>query len=186
MKQSSLQGFSRQEYWSGLSCPQGIFPTQGSNPYLLHLLHWQVDSLSLVPSGKPLVFSLSLLILSPIKNFLKLKLKATRDMHKLPGSPLITSLFFYLCVVFFFSVLDSQTLYRNVVNKEYHFAVCECVFRYIYSHVQLCNLPTRLLCPWDFASHSHFKTQLRGHYLVYLNVETICNISCVLGPPPSY
>ena len=33
----------RQEYWSGLpfSSP-GIFPTQGSNP---HLLHWQVDSI---------------------------------------------------------------------------------------------------------------------------------------------
>ena len=30
-------GFSRQEYWSGLSCPPPeIFPTQGSNPGLLH------------------------------------------------------------------------------------------------------------------------------------------------------
>ena len=30
-------GFSRQEYWSVLSCPpQGIFPTQGSNPGLPH------------------------------------------------------------------------------------------------------------------------------------------------------
>ena len=32
---------------------QGIFLTQGSNPCLLHLLHWQVDSLPLVPPGKP-------------------------------------------------------------------------------------------------------------------------------------
>ena len=32
---------------------QGIFPTQGSNPRLLYLLHWQVDSLPLVPPGKP-------------------------------------------------------------------------------------------------------------------------------------
>ena len=32
---------------------QGIFPTQGSNPHLLYLLHWQVGSLPLVPSGKP-------------------------------------------------------------------------------------------------------------------------------------
>ena len=29
-----------------------IFPTQGSNPHLLHLLHWQVDSLPLAPPGK--------------------------------------------------------------------------------------------------------------------------------------
>ena len=30
-------GFSRQEYWSGVPCPPpGAFPTQGSNPDLLH------------------------------------------------------------------------------------------------------------------------------------------------------
>ena len=40
-------GFSRQEYWSGLPCspPGDLFPTQGSNPSLFCLLHWQVDSL---------------------------------------------------------------------------------------------------------------------------------------------
>ena len=48
-------GFSRQEYWSGLPCLfQGIFPTQGSNSCLLHLLHRQMGSLLLVPPGKPL------------------------------------------------------------------------------------------------------------------------------------
>ena len=31
---------------------QGIFLTQGSNPHLLHLLHWQAGSLPLVPPGK--------------------------------------------------------------------------------------------------------------------------------------
>ena len=37
-------GFPRQEYWVGCRfLLQGIFPTQGSNP---HLLHWQADSLS--------------------------------------------------------------------------------------------------------------------------------------------
>ena len=38
-------GFSRQEYWSMLTCPpllHRIFPTQGSN---LCLLHWQMGSL---------------------------------------------------------------------------------------------------------------------------------------------
>ena len=30
----------------------GIFPTQGSNPCLLHLLHWQMGSLPLAPPGK--------------------------------------------------------------------------------------------------------------------------------------
>ena len=32
---------------------QEIFPTQGSNPRLLHLLHWQVDSLPLCHLGIP-------------------------------------------------------------------------------------------------------------------------------------
>ena len=32
---------------------QEIFPTQVSNPSLLHLLHWQADSLLLAPPGKP-------------------------------------------------------------------------------------------------------------------------------------
>ena len=41
---------------TGVGCHfllQGIFPTQGSNPCLLCLLHWQVGSLPLVPPGKP-------------------------------------------------------------------------------------------------------------------------------------
>ena len=40
---------------TGVGCHfllQGIFPTQGSNPHLLHLQHWQVGSLSQAPPGK--------------------------------------------------------------------------------------------------------------------------------------
>ena len=38
--------------WNVLPClPQGIFPTQGSNPSLLSLLHWQKGSLPLVLPG---------------------------------------------------------------------------------------------------------------------------------------
>ena len=45
---------SRQEYWSGLPCPPpGDIPTQGSNPHLFCLLHWQAGSLPLAPSGNP-------------------------------------------------------------------------------------------------------------------------------------
>ena len=50
-------GFSRHEYWNGLSCSSPrIFPTQGSNPRLLSLLHWQVSSLPLTPPGKLFFF----------------------------------------------------------------------------------------------------------------------------------
>ena len=40
---------------AGVGCQallQGIFPTQGSNPHLLCLLHWQAGSLPLAPPGK--------------------------------------------------------------------------------------------------------------------------------------
>ena len=33
---------------------QGIFPTQGSNPHFLSLLHWQAGSLPLMLPGKPM------------------------------------------------------------------------------------------------------------------------------------
>ena len=39
---------------TGVGCHallQGIFPTQGSNPHLLRLLHWQAGSLPLAPPG---------------------------------------------------------------------------------------------------------------------------------------
>ena len=34
--------------------PPGVYPTQGSNPCLLHLLYWQMGSLPLMPPGIPL------------------------------------------------------------------------------------------------------------------------------------
>ena len=46
-------GFSRQEYWIAYALLQGIFPTQGLNPHLLCLLHWEASALQLVPPGKP-------------------------------------------------------------------------------------------------------------------------------------
>ena len=41
---------------TGVGCHtllQGLFLTQGSNPHLLYLLHWQTCSLLLAPPGKP-------------------------------------------------------------------------------------------------------------------------------------
>ena len=52
---SSVQGDSPGKN-TGVGCHallQGLLPTQGSNPRLLHLLHWQAGSLPLAPPGKP-------------------------------------------------------------------------------------------------------------------------------------
>ena len=35
---------------------QRIFLTQGLNPYLLHVLHWQAGALPLAPPGKPILY----------------------------------------------------------------------------------------------------------------------------------
>ena len=43
---------------------QGLFLTQGSNPRLLCLLHWQVDSLPLAPPGKLCKYTMPYLILT--------------------------------------------------------------------------------------------------------------------------
>ena len=49
--------FFRQEYWGGLPFPTpGTFPTQGWNPHLLCLLHWQADSLPLSHLGSSGVY----------------------------------------------------------------------------------------------------------------------------------
>ena len=42
--------------WVAISFSGGIFPIQGSKLHLLHLLHWQADSLSLSPLGSPSMY----------------------------------------------------------------------------------------------------------------------------------
>ena len=57
-------GFFRKN--TGMGCHfllQGIFPTQGSNPGLLCLLHWQAGSLPLAPPGKAHMYLPVLLLL---------------------------------------------------------------------------------------------------------------------------
>ena len=47
-------GFSREEYWSGLSCPSpGDLPNPGIEPASVVSLCWQVDSLPLRHLGSP-------------------------------------------------------------------------------------------------------------------------------------
>ena len=48
--------FPRQEYWSCHFLLQGIIPTQGSNPHLLHQLHCSQIPLPLSQQGSPWVF----------------------------------------------------------------------------------------------------------------------------------
>ena len=80
-------GFSRQEYRSGLPCPPpGDRPTQGLNPPLLCLLHWQVSSLPLAPPGKPA------LLLSRLQLFLYCHRSQSRSSFVFSLAPLVTQI----------------------------------------------------------------------------------------------
>ena len=51
------KGFSRQEFWSGVSCfSQRVRPDPGKEHISSHLRHWQAGSLPQVPPGKPWCF----------------------------------------------------------------------------------------------------------------------------------
>ena len=53
---SSVRGIIQARILEWVAMPfWRIFPTQGLNPCLLHLLHWQVSSLPLEAPGKPLL-----------------------------------------------------------------------------------------------------------------------------------
>ena len=52
---SLTMGFSRQEYWNVLL--EEIFPIQGSNLWLLHLLCWRLSTLPLAPIPERGLFS---------------------------------------------------------------------------------------------------------------------------------
>ena len=52
--------------WVAISYSRGIFPTQGLNWHLLHILHWQVDSVPLTTmrqlSNLPQLYELNIII----------------------------------------------------------------------------------------------------------------------------
>ena len=50
---SSVHGILQARILEWVAMPLGIFLTQGSNPHLLYLLHWQVGSLPLASPEKP-------------------------------------------------------------------------------------------------------------------------------------
>lgn len=59
--------FSRQERWNGLLLfISGIFPTRDWNLCILHIVHWQEDSLWLVSSGEAQIHTQILILISCI------------------------------------------------------------------------------------------------------------------------
>ena len=74
-------GFSRQEYWSGLTFPSlGDLPDSGIDSRLLHFLYCLVDYLPLAPPGKPLLIinKISIIIITTTLNRSKTALRQQR------------------------------------------------------------------------------------------------------------
>ena len=72
---SLSMGFSRQEYWSGLSCPPpGDLPDPGIKHAPHIYLHWQVCSLPLTPPVKSVLLLVFLIYIQIIYIFRKLAL----------------------------------------------------------------------------------------------------------------
>ena len=102
---------------------QGIFLTQGSNLHLLHLLHWQLDSLPLEPPGKPI---LSTYIYFSIINKLLSKRK-----ENLPS--FMTSLKSYFLLESFITVLSGRyfpylSVCRRYLKHTENMQNCVCAF----------------------------------------------------------
>ena len=69
-QQTLCVGFSRREHWSRLPLPSLVTSlTQGSNLFLLCLLHWQVGSFPLSHQGNPFLFYCH--YIETLNNFLK-------------------------------------------------------------------------------------------------------------------
>ena len=107
----------------------GIFPTQRLNPHLLHLLHWQEDSLPL-----NLIFSFKKYTLIYLGFFLS-------DVYKLISSgsgkkSLCMCLSLYICICINISTIYNRyfLFHKNIaiiyikINRDYK-------YRYTYNHI---------------------------------------------------
>ena len=133
---SSVHGIlqARILVWAAMPFSRGIFQTQGSNPYLLCLLHWQVGSLLPAPPGKPYLSPASLQSWeSPVFNNQSSLLTVAINDHSW-----ITK----------FMVIASITL----MSSKYVLAGCSYAFRYK-------NHSSKELCPKQ-KSQSFFQNML--------------------------
>ena len=133
---------------------QGIFLTQGSNPHLLHVLHWQAGSLSLVPPGKSIPISMLLLLLL-LSRFSCVRLCATPQMaaHQAPPSLGFSRQEHWSGLPFPSPMHESEKpkWSRSVVSDSWRPHGLQ---------------PTRLLHPWDFPGKS---TGVGCHCLLHLS-----------------
>ena len=120
-------GSSRQEYSSGLPCLlQGIFLTQGLNPYLCHLLHWQLGTLPLAPPG---IYPLFFRVFSHIRHYGVL----SRVPCAIYSNRSLLVIYFTYGKAYFFSSLEIVDLVEGKSDVPSVFACGVCLHRSLLS-----------------------------------------------------
>ena len=86
-------GFSRQEYWSGLTFPSlGDLPDSGIDSRLLRLLYRQVDYFPLAPPGKPLLIISKISIIMTTATLSRSKMALRQQRTALKSTSLVQSM----------------------------------------------------------------------------------------------
>ena len=99
---------------------QGISLTHRSNPSLLHLLYWQVDSLPLVPPGKPQLCELN--------KYMLINLTVAIISQWIESSPSILQIYTII-----FSIISNKT--RKNLKLKFSFLVTLETFPAFNNHV---------------------------------------------------
>ena len=106
-----------------LALLQGIFPTQGSNPCLLHLLHWQADSLPLVPPGKHYMHT----YIPPFLNFLPTQVTTT--LSRVPcATELVLIVTYFIHSSVSVSIPNSQCIPLSLLWNQYICSLHLCLY----------------------------------------------------------
>ena len=137
---------------------QVIFLTQGSNPHLLHLPHWQEGSLPLVPPGKPTYMSVCLCVCVCV---------CTRILRKDLHFWLEFSFLLYnmLRTVIVFTVLCKNIVFHQLVSENYGLKECLNVEGEKKEKIlMLCSLAF----PFRIFIHSSNYPHFPGYFLCFL------------------
>ena len=109
--------FSKQGYCSSILYPRTkYFLTQGLNPHLLCLLHWQANSLHCATWEAPLVW------FSPLNmSHINTSLRPAREPRKIEDN-----FFFLLSYYFFYS--HGMIMFKSLVSCHYEHSFLSCCF----------------------------------------------------------
>ena len=102
----------------------GIFPTQGSNPCLFCLLHWQAGSLPLAPPGKP-ILSYYIIIIDLHVCLFFWTMDFSKNVHYFTFIPAVTAYTSILYVVFESVLIEYMNEKISFKSMKYHYIFAE-------------------------------------------------------------